>query len=211
MKKKPEKLRTQLHGPAHAGQPQQTVEGSTATGDTGMSPSLQAAVLALASVASLSLCALLCLRCRRRGKPKIIHEETQIYNPQVFSRGGSKFAVVRSKTVTRANQMSPAAPGEPAGDPAPRRPGESEKDDTYIVPFRDSVSNEYENKETILRQARSQDGVYQNDVKSDGELACARFQGFTPTHSALFADSDYENSEFLATQEEENDYVNLHD
>ncbi|XP_053703703.1 LAT2 domain-containing protein isoform X4 [Synchiropus splendidus] len=176
-----------------------------------MSPSLQAAVLALASLASLSLCALLCLRCRRRGKPKIIHEETQIYNPQVFSRGGSRFAVVRSKTVTRANQMSPAAPGEPAGDPAPRRPGESEKDDTYIVPFRDSVSNEYENKETIRRHVRSQDAVYQNEVKSDGELACVWFQGFASTHSALFADSDYENSEFLATQEEENDYVNLHD
>ncbi|KAK5619068.1 hypothetical protein CRENBAI_001727 [Crenichthys baileyi] len=66
--------------------------------------SLLAAVLTVVSVMSLSLLSLLCLRCRK--KSTIIHEETQIYDPQTFQRGGSKFAVKSSKTVTNTNQMS---------------------------------------------------------------------------------------------------------
>ncbi|MEQ2286290.1 hypothetical protein AMECASPLE_000961 [Ameca splendens] len=63
-----------------------------------------AAVLTVVSVMSLSLLSLLCLRCRK--KSTIIHEEAQTYDPQTFQRGGSKFAVKSSKTVTNANQMS---------------------------------------------------------------------------------------------------------
>ncbi|MED6263648.1 hypothetical protein CHARACLAT_006621 [Characodon lateralis] len=63
-----------------------------------------AAVLTVVLVISLSLLSLLCLRCRK--KSTIIHEEAQIYDPQTFQRGGSKFAVKSSKTVTNANQMS---------------------------------------------------------------------------------------------------------
>ncbi|XP_070773646.1 uncharacterized protein [Enoplosus armatus] len=66
--------------------------------------SLLAAVLTVVSVVLLSLLSLLCLRCKK--KSKIIHEDHQIYNPQMFQRGGSMFAVTQSKTVTRANQIT---------------------------------------------------------------------------------------------------------
>ncbi|XP_051902474.1 uncharacterized protein LOC127588022 isoform X3 [Hippocampus zosterae] len=65
---------------------------------------VQCAIATTASLASLSLLSLLCLRCKR--KPKTIHEEAQIYNPHTFQRGGSRFAVTRSKTVMKANQMT---------------------------------------------------------------------------------------------------------
>ncbi|XP_059207688.1 uncharacterized protein LOC131986646 isoform X1 [Centropristis striata] len=66
--------------------------------------SVLAAVLTVVSVVSLSLLSVLCLRCKK--KNKIIHEEHQIYDPQIFQRGGSVFAVTQSKTVTRANQIT---------------------------------------------------------------------------------------------------------
>ncbi|XP_034406977.1 uncharacterized protein LOC117743248 isoform X3 [Cyclopterus lumpus] len=69
--------------------------------------SLLAAVLTVVSVMWLSLLSVLCLRCKK--KSKVIHEEHQIYNPQMFQRGGSVFAVTRSKTVTRANQITSTA------------------------------------------------------------------------------------------------------
>ncbi|XP_072230808.1 uncharacterized protein [Leuresthes tenuis] len=69
--------------------------------------SLLAAVLTVVSVASLSLVSLLCLRCK--SKKKIIQEENHVYDPQTFQRGGSKFAVMGSKTVTRTNQLSSTA------------------------------------------------------------------------------------------------------
>ncbi|KAK2879688.1 hypothetical protein Q8A73_023500 [Channa argus] len=79
-------------------------EGSWTTEGMIGNSSLLAVALAVASVVSLSLLSLFCLRCKR--KSKIIHEEHQIYDPQTFQRGGSVFAVMQSKTVTRANQIT---------------------------------------------------------------------------------------------------------
>ncbi|XP_068509192.1 LAT2 domain-containing protein isoform X2 [Syngnathus scovelli] len=67
--------------------------------------SLQCAVGGVASLALLSLLGLLCLRCKTKSK---IHEEAEIYNSHTFQREGSIFAVMRSKTVTKANQMTPS-------------------------------------------------------------------------------------------------------
>ncbi|KAM9781772.1 uncharacterized protein ACBT44_022832 isoform 3-T4 [Syngnathus typhle] len=67
--------------------------------------SVQCAVGGVASLALLSLLGLLCLRCKTKSK---IHGEAQIYNPHTFQREGSRFAVMRSKTVTKANQMTPS-------------------------------------------------------------------------------------------------------
>ncbi|XP_034084911.1 uncharacterized protein LOC117554583 isoform X2 [Gymnodraco acuticeps] len=66
-------------------------------------------VLTVGSVLSLSLLSVLCLRCKK--KSKIIHEEHQIYDPRTFQRGGSRFAVTESKTVTRANQITSTTVG----------------------------------------------------------------------------------------------------
>ncbi|XP_056450567.1 uncharacterized protein LOC130385859 isoform X1 [Gadus chalcogrammus] len=63
----------------------------------------EGAVLMLVSSASLSMLCLLCLKCKK--KSKIIQQESSIYDPQIFQREGSRFAVTRSKTVTRPNQM----------------------------------------------------------------------------------------------------------
>ncbi|MCI4386571.1 hypothetical protein PGIGA_G00063950 [Pangasianodon gigas] len=66
--------------------------------------SQQGAVLAFLSVSTLGFICALCVRCRK--KSMIVQENNQLYIPQVFHREGSMFAVTRSKTVTKTNQMS---------------------------------------------------------------------------------------------------------
>nr|XP_046265960.1 LAT2 domain-containing protein isoform X7 [Scatophagus argus] len=162
--------------------------------------SLLAAVLTVVSVLSLSLLSLLCLRCKR--KSKIIQEDHQIYNQQTFQREGSVFAVTRSKTVTRVNQIT-------SGGTTPREDfpaaGADEQSDygnitdahtgcpehTYVAPLPISL---YENEE--ISAAAAPAGIYANidapSVKDD--------------------DDDYENSEFLDKavdpEDDEPDYVN---
>ncbi|XP_072517956.1 uncharacterized protein [Salminus brasiliensis] len=67
--------------------------------------SQQGVVLAFVSLATLGLISAICLGCRK--KNKIVQEDNQLYIPQVFQREGSRFAVTRSKTVTRPNQITP--------------------------------------------------------------------------------------------------------
>ncbi|XP_022531769.1 LAT2 domain-containing protein isoform X2 [Astyanax mexicanus] len=64
----------------------------------------QGAVLAFVSLATLGLVSAICLGCRK--KSKIVQEDNQLYIPQIFQREGSRFAVTRSKTVTRPNQIT---------------------------------------------------------------------------------------------------------
>ncbi|XP_036974744.1 uncharacterized protein LOC119030898 isoform X2 [Acanthopagrus latus] len=161
--------------------------------------SLLAAVLTIVSVVALILLVLFCLRCKR--KSKIIHEEHQIYNPQTFQREGSMFAVTRSKAVTRANQIttttvetrnewnecSEAASDNQSGYGNIRDSHTGSLEHTYVDPLPMSL---YENDEQNKNRISDHDpGVYAN-ISPDDE-------------------DDYENSEFLKQQEdEEPDYVN---
>lgn len=74
-------------------------------------PTIHGTFLAVVSVASLSVFFVLCLWFKK--KPRLIHEVNHIYDPQVFHREGSRFAVRRSKTVTRPNQIMRQLPPTP--------------------------------------------------------------------------------------------------
>ncbi|XP_038127888.1 LAT2 domain-containing protein isoform X7 [Cyprinodon tularosa] len=175
--------------------------------------SLVAAVLAVVSVVSLSLLSILCLRCKK--KSTTIHEESQIYDPQIFQRGGSKFAVMRSKTVTRANPMS--SPSDSLNNKeqlfSRDTPEENQFQDAqteeqdyenvsglqtissslehdYVAPIAVSL---YENEKSHLAEAEQNPGLYGNVFPS----------------LSITEDDDYENAEFLEQQEsDEPDYVN---
>ncbi|CAN9501164.1 unnamed protein product [Ophioblennius macclurei] len=154
---------------------------------------LPAAVLTVASVVSLGLLSLMCLRCKR--KNKTIHEERQVYSQQTFQRGGSKFVVTESKPVTRG--FPTTVDTLKLKFPRDSRVGQrisSSTDDDYIAPIETAV---YENEKRRVQPPVESPGVYGNI--------------FTPLPTP--DDDDYENSEFLEEvkkQEEDNepDYVN---
>ncbi|CAK6973143.1 LAT2 domain-containing protein isoform X3 [Scomber scombrus] len=155
-----------------------------------------AAALTVASVMSLTFLSLLCLRCRK--KAKIIHPETQIYNQQIFQRGGSRFAVTQSKPVTGANQR-PSTRIEPLRESDECSPDDDSgyenitdaqtgnSEPAYVAPIAVSL---YENDD-IKNMKGADPAVYGNILDTPEE------------------DDDYENSAFLAQQEDDDpDYVN---
>ncbi|XP_056267761.1 LAT2 domain-containing protein isoform X2 [Pseudoliparis swirei] len=142
-----------------------------------------AAVLTVVSVMCLSLLAVLCLRCKK--KSKIIHEEHQIYNPQMFETQ-EEFEDFSTATAALDEQpnyqnISNAETGS--------------VEHTYVAPLAISV---YENEQcTIITDADQIPGVYAN----------------THTSSSKEDEDDYENAEYLhqVVQEENDDepeYVN---
>ncbi|XP_077596911.1 uncharacterized protein LOC144212700 [Stigmatopora nigra] len=149
-------------------------------------------VVTVVLLTTLSLLALLCLRCKR--KSKTIHEEPQIYNPHTFQREGSRFAVMRSKTVTKANQIAPSSSNEDSFAA------------TYSVPASPIRSWEpiYVHPLPIT--------VYEND-----NVTPLMIKGWDPAtaHYANVAEKNdddtnvYENLAFLAqqAQEQDNDLV----
>ncbi|XP_034084917.1 uncharacterized protein LOC117554583 isoform X4 [Gymnodraco acuticeps] len=165
-------------------------------------------VLTVGSVLSLSLLSVLCLRCKK--KSKIIHEEHQIYDPRTFQRGGSRFAVTESKTVTRANQItsttvetqedfedfSTAANDEQSDYQNVSDAQTGNPEHTYVAPLPMSAYiNELMTKEIITDQNPA---VYANVISS---------------LQIKEDEDDYENSDFLdkiVEEEEDNepDYVN---
>ncbi|XP_059207689.1 uncharacterized protein LOC131986646 isoform X2 [Centropristis striata] len=192
--------------------------------------SVLAAVLTVVSVVSLSLLSVLCLRCKK--KNKIIHEEHQIYDPQIFQRGGSVFAVTQSKTVTRANQITLST-------------------ETTLDLSTDAIESDYQNvdsehgdcQETVRadqhRASNQQpfcDGnrergydehtyvdpiaisVYENDKQTTRGLSGADetpavYGNIITSLSIKEDDDDYENSDFLEQiaqeqEDDEPDYVN---
>ncbi|KAF6738205.1 hypothetical protein FQA47_000515 [Oryzias melastigma] len=156
--------------------------------------SLLTAVLTVVSVVSLSLLSLLCLRCKR--KSQTIHEDSQVYNPQTFQRGGSKFAVVRSKTVNRSYQISPTTEEVPEEAAFPEVPDQSDYQNVTEFPFKSSPEyvapigiSEYENTRNDSDQNQED---YENIFNSE----------------PVEEDEDYENSSFLDKVVEESDYVN---
>ncbi|XP_013992811.1 uncharacterized protein isoform X2 [Salmo salar] len=163
--------------------------------------SLQGAVLAIVSAASLSVFSAFCLWCRR--KTKIIHEENQIYDPQIFQREGSRFAVMRSKTVTRPNQIIRELPPTPVEQTPQAQMGSVEP--TYVDPIPALV---YQN----VNESTNADT---RDSETDGD----QYENVFPTIDTISRGSDgsdYENSEFLEQvkmgleplEDDEPDYVN---
>ncbi|KAK5858321.1 hypothetical protein PBY51_002469 [Eleginops maclovinus] len=168
-----------------------------------------AAVLAAVSVGSLSLLSVLCLRCKK--KSKIIHEERQIYDPRTFQRGGSRFAVTESKTVTRANHIrsTTAETREEFSDISTAANDDQwdyqnvsdaqtgSPEHTYVAPLAISVYVNDLNKGTITDDNQNP-AVYANITSSLPHI--------------MDDEEDYENSDFLdKIQEEEDnepDYVN---
>ncbi|XP_023818479.1 uncharacterized protein LOC111948665 isoform X2 [Oryzias latipes] len=156
--------------------------------------SLLTAVLTVVSVVSLSLLSLLCLRCKR--KSLTIHEDSQVYNPQTFQRGGSKFAVVRSKTVNRAYQISPTTEEVPEEAAFPEAPEQSDYQNITDFPFKSSP--DYVAPIGI--------SVYENTT-NDSDLNQDNYENIF-TSEQVGEDEDYENSSFLNNVVEELDYVN---
>ncbi|XP_077403326.1 uncharacterized protein LOC144036503 [Vanacampus margaritifer] len=155
-------------------------------------PSVQCAFATVASLTSLSLLGLLCLRCKR--KSKTIHEEAQIYNPHTFQREGSRFAVMRSKAVTKANQMTPSSnedvcPEIYAVAASPPRSWEH----IYVDPLPITV---YENEQMALRIKAADPSMSHY----------ANLAGVALTDDDA---DDYENSEFLVQKghELENNFL----
>ncbi|XP_061659434.1 uncharacterized protein LOC133491821 isoform X2 [Syngnathoides biaculeatus] len=151
--------------------------------------SVQCAVATVASLALLSLLGLLCLRCKR--KSKTIHEEAQIYNPHTFQREGSRFAVMRSKTVTKSNRAI-ATSNEDLTAAVAASPTRS-LEHIYVDPLPVTI---YENERTPLR----------TKVVDPPNTDYANLPGATLTNDDA---DDYENSHFLEqkAQQLENDLL----
>ncbi|XP_035034860.1 LAT2 domain-containing protein [Hippoglossus stenolepis] len=161
--------------------------------------SVLAAVLTVVSVVSLSLLSLMCMCCKR--KTKVIHEEDHTYDLQTFQRGGSIFAVMQSRPVTRTNQIP------------------STTVDIQEEPSQDAADDQsdYENIKQVFTPAHHTgrlehtyvspipNAVYGNDADQTMDVYENFFQSLPITDD----EDDYENSEFLQQQEDEElDYVN---
>ncbi|XP_034406981.1 uncharacterized protein LOC117743248 isoform X7 [Cyclopterus lumpus] len=163
--------------------------------------SLLAAVLTVVSVMWLSLLSVLCLRCKK--KSKVIHEEHQIYNPQMFQRGGSVFAVTRSKTVTRANQITSTAVETQRG----------------FEDFSTAALEEQSNYENISNATTGSlehtyvaplpISIYENEQRpriTDADQTPDVYANMHTSSSSKDDEDDYENSEFLdQVVQEQND------
>ncbi|XP_034406978.1 uncharacterized protein LOC117743248 isoform X4 [Cyclopterus lumpus] len=73
--------------------------------------SLLAAVLTVVSVMWLSLLSVLCLRCKK--KSKVIHEEHQIYNPQMLSRQPTRGKCVCCDAIKNRQSQEPIRSRQP--------------------------------------------------------------------------------------------------
>ncbi|XP_020341247.2 linker for activation of T-cells family member 2 isoform X1 [Oncorhynchus kisutch] len=174
--------------------------------------SLQGAVLAIVSAASLSVFSAFCLWCRR--KTKIIHEENQMYDPQIFQREGSRFAVMRSKTVTRPNQIIRELPPTPAEQTPQVVNEEQAKYQNVATAQMGKVEPTYVDPIPVL--------VYQNvneSANAESETDGDQYENVFPSIDTISRGSDgsdYENSEFLEQvkmgleplEDDEPDYVN---
>ncbi|XP_075878564.1 uncharacterized protein LOC142885716 isoform X2 [Nelusetta ayraudi] len=157
------------------------------------------AVLTVATVLVLTMLSLLCLRCRR--KKKIIEEQHQIYNPQMFQRGGSLFAVTRSKTVTQPNQITTTTTSETDLSTVTEEQPDYENiinprigiaDHTYVAPLPASLYGNEENETKTTDDVQTPD-VYANILEA----------------STQCEDDDYENTAYLNNIANEEEDINL--
>ncbi|XP_053298197.1 LAT2 domain-containing protein isoform X1 [Pleuronectes platessa] len=169
--------------------------------------SVLAAVLSMVSVVSLSLLSVLCICCKR--KTKVIREEDHTYDLQTFQRGGSIFAVMQSRPVTRTNQIP------------------STTLDIQEEPSQDAADDQsdYENIKHVVTAAHHTgrlehtyvspipNAVYGNDMvqkdENDADQTMGVYENFFQSLPIIDDEDDYENSEFLQQQEDDElDYVN---
>ncbi|KAM4545841.1 uncharacterized protein PAE49_018291 [Odontesthes bonariensis] len=166
--------------------------------------SLLAAVLTVVSVVSLSLVSLLCLRCK--SKKKIIQEKNPVYDPQTFQRGGSKFVLMGSKTVTRTNQLSSTAAETLEVSSFREVHIDGQSDYINITEFHTGSSSPEHDYVAPIAAA-----VYENEMRTpDADQTPGIYGNVFPSMS-IADDDDYENSDFLeqkAALTEEPDYVN---
>ncbi|XP_017348795.1 LAT2 domain-containing protein isoform X1 [Ictalurus punctatus] len=173
--------------------------------------SLQGAVLAFLSVSTVSFICALCIRCRK--KTMIVQESNQLYVPQIFHRGGSKFAVTRSKTVTRTNQMS-TNPCQSSGEITVAHTPKSQLETAV-----QDQGGSYENIKQSIHGSMEPTYVdpistppHNNNVLHDDDIG--DYANIFPTQDVQHdSDSyDYENTEFLQNSkpddDDEPDYVN---
>ncbi|KAL2094281.1 hypothetical protein ACEWY4_009000 [Coilia grayii] len=164
-------------------------------------PGQQGLALGLASLVSLGLLCVLCFWCRR--KRNVITEDNQLYDPQeppVIHREGSRFAVTRSKTVTKPNQITRRLPPEPGSLPVGGTQDEENGQSSYQnVPKFGTFEPTYVDPIP---------GYLYGNI-SDGDQYSYENVFPTPMIKHHSDESDYENSEFLERNaQEEPDYVN---
>ncbi|KAG7483838.1 hypothetical protein MATL_G00042510 [Megalops atlanticus] len=170
--------------------------------------SQQGAGLAVVTLVTVGFLCAMCLRCRRR--PRIIQEENHIYKPQLC-RGGSRFTVVRSKTVTRPNQITKDLPPTPMGSPREicASPECAEDQPSY-----QNVANSKKGDPEALYVNPIPGTIYQNVTNSDKDADSYSYENVFPTvDNPINQDSDssgYENTSFLKMKEDDDepDYVN---
>ncbi|XP_069040585.1 linker for activation of T-cells family member 2 isoform X2 [Lepisosteus oculatus] len=158
------------------------------------------ALLALLSAAPLLVILLMCLRCHRRSMK--IREENQIYDPQLFEDRG--FTVIRSKTVTRPNQIVRAPP--------PLPPEESQLEIEQDAQVVNGEHSKYQNVPILAKEGCEPMYVdpiagspYQNCIlkTSEKDADSNSYENVFPTTEKTTSQdsdgSDYENSTFLQT------------
>ncbi|XP_062868236.1 LAT2 domain-containing protein [Trichomycterus rosablanca] len=156
--------------------------------------SQQEAVLAFLSLTIVGFICAICLRCKKNSM--IVQENNQLYQEHVFQRAGSRFAVTRSKTVTRTNEMRSR---NFANTTNPQLQTQTDLQTSYQNIPKSTL-------EPMYIDPRSSP-PYSNTVLDNGE-----YENVFPTE-VINHDSDsydYENTEFLQKQadEDEPDYVN---
>ncbi|KAL0994509.1 hypothetical protein UPYG_G00123180 [Umbra pygmaea] len=173
--------------------------------------SLQGIVLAIVTLSSVSFFCILCLWCQK--KTKIIHETNQIYDHQTFQREGSRFAVMRSKTVTRPNQIIRDLPPTPLENTSQSVDEEQPKYENVVTAQRGSFEPTYVDPIPALVYQNLDESTKKNtrDSETDGDQYA--YENVFPSFHTVTRDSDgsdYENSDFLDNVgvDDEPDYVN---
>ncbi|KAL7844316.1 hypothetical protein SRHO_G00228550 [Serrasalmus rhombeus] len=169
--------------------------------------SQQGVILALVSLVTLGFVSAICLGCRK--KSKIVQEDNQLYIPQIFQREGSRFAVTRSKTVTRPNQITSEA--SPTVGNSARA--------SYVQPQAvEDIQCSYQNISKPCCGSLEPTYVHPiptpppPDEFTDTDIDGAAYENVFPTKN-IDHDSDsedYENADFLKIKDDDDepDYVN---
>ncbi|XP_041096927.1 LAT2 domain-containing protein isoform X2 [Polyodon spathula] len=181
----------------------------------------QEVFLALASLLPLVVVLVKCICCRQ--KSKIIKEENTVYEEHLSEHRG--FTVVRSKTVTRPNQMTretPPSPSQPAsaselhngGDEQPKyenivivvNDANAVSEPTYVAPIatspyeNDDDSTSYENVFACntLHRASSLESVESQDYENAGYLGALAKEKEKHETPLDYEESDYINTSPIA-------------
>lgn len=160
--------------------------------------SQQDAVLVFLSFCTVGFICALCIRGRR--KSLIVQENNQLYIPQILD--GSNFAVTRSKTVTRANQIST----KKGNDTHPSNLQLESAAQNLEGSYQNITKPDYGSMEPTYVDPISTPPGENNVLVNDCE-----YVNIFRTQNIEHDSSDYENTEFLhmhADDDDDPDYVN---